>query len=134
MARGKKGAEGKAKNGEGSTSKRSRSQIVTINDLVQEPKAPVLPIERIASVILVLRGQKVILDSSLAGLYEVETRALVQAVKRNLERFPGDFMFQLTKLEVMALTLQRKISFRHNLSAMTCPKKEAPSSLAITWS
>lgn len=46
--------------------------------------------------ILLLRGERVILDAELAKLYGVETRSLVQAVKRNLKRFPGDFMFQLT--------------------------------------
>lgn len=46
-----------------------------------------------------VRGQKVMLDFDLAELYEVETRVFNQAVKRNIERFPGDFMFQLTKKE-----------------------------------
>jgi hypothetical protein len=45
--------------------------------------------------ILLLRGERVMLDADLAALYGVETRALTQAVKRNRERFPGDFMFQL---------------------------------------
>lgn len=49
--------------------------------------------------IYVIRNQKVMLDYDLAALYEVETRALKQAVKRNLIRFPDDFMFQLTKIE-----------------------------------
>jgi hypothetical protein len=55
-----------------------------------------IPVERIERAILVLRGQKVILDAELAILYGVETRALIQAVKRNLERFPEDFLFRLT--------------------------------------
>ena len=55
-----------------------------------------LPAERIERRTLLLRGQKVMLDSHLAELYEVETRALNQAVQRNLERFPADFMFQLS--------------------------------------
>jgi len=59
----------------------------------------VIPAERIAANIYMLRSQKVMLDSDLAALYGVETRALVQAVKRNLERFPDDFMFQLSKEE-----------------------------------
>jgi len=58
-----------------------------------------LPIERITSKIYFLRGEKVLLDSDLAELYGVETRALKQAVKRNKDRFPDDFMFQLTKHE-----------------------------------
>ena len=48
-----------------------------------------------------IRGQKVILDRDLASLYQVETRVLNQAVKRNIERFPEDFMFQLTKEECL---------------------------------
>ena len=55
--------------------------------------------ERILTSILLVRGQKVILDAVLADLYGVETRALVQAVKRNPGRFPADFMFQLTSSE-----------------------------------
>jgi hypothetical protein len=58
-----------------------------------------VPVERIERAILVLRGHKVMLDSELARLYDVETRALIQAVKRNIERFPADFMFQLTAEE-----------------------------------
>ena len=55
-----------------------------------------VPIERIDRAIIILRGQKVMLDSALAALYGVETRVLIQAVKRNSERFPEDFMFRLT--------------------------------------
>ena len=58
-----------------------------------------VPVERIERAILFLRGHKVMLDSDLAALYGVETRVLVQAVKRNPERFPKDFMFQLTNQE-----------------------------------
>ena len=47
-----------------------------------------------------IRGQKVILDRDLAALYQVETKVLNQAVKRNIERFPEDFMFQLTPKEL----------------------------------
>jgi hypothetical protein len=57
-----------------------------------------------------LRGQKVMLDSDLAFLYNVETRALVQAVKRNTGRFPSDFMFQLTNEEWDSLRSQNVIS------------------------
>jgi len=53
----------------------------------------------IETAILVIRGEKVMLDADLATLYGVETKVLVQAVKRNLDRFPADFMFQLTKEE-----------------------------------
>ncbi|MDD5309701.1 MAG: ORF6N domain-containing protein [Deltaproteobacteria bacterium] len=58
-----------------------------------------IPAERIERAILVLRGHRVLLDVDLAALYGVETRALVQAVKRNIRRFPADFMFRLTSDE-----------------------------------
>jgi len=58
-----------------------------------------VPSERIENRIYFLRGQKVMFSTHLAELYEVEPRALVQAVKRNIERFPPDFMFQLSKAE-----------------------------------
>ena len=58
-----------------------------------------VPIERIQKCIYVIRGRKVMLDSDLAGLYSVGTKVLNQAVKRNISRFPDDFMFQLTQRE-----------------------------------
>lgn len=58
-----------------------------------------VPAERVESRILFIRGQKVLLDNDLAALYEVEVRTLNQAVTRNLDRFPDDFMFQLTETE-----------------------------------
>jgi hypothetical protein len=65
---------------------------------------------QIAPLIRCVRERRVILDSDLAGLYGVQTRALVQAVKRNAERFPGDFLFQLTLEETAALRSQTVIS------------------------
>jgi|SRR5882672_180428 len=62
-----------------------------------------IPAERIERRILLLRGEKVMLDSDLAELYGVETKALNQAVKRNVDRFPGDFMFQLSADETEAI-------------------------------
>jgi len=59
-----------------------------------------IPIERITEKIYLIRSMKVMLDRDLAGLYEVETRALKQAVRRNIERFPADFMFELTASEL----------------------------------
>jgi phage regulator Rha-like protein len=59
----------------------------------------IVPLELIEKKILLISGQKVMLDSDLAELYGVETKALVRAVKRNSERFPDDFMVQLTKEE-----------------------------------
>ena len=55
-----------------------------------------VPVEIIERRIYLIRGQRVMLDSHLAELYHVETKALNRAVKRNLDRFPEDFMFQLT--------------------------------------
>ncbi len=65
-----------------------------------------IPIERIERAILLIRRQKVMLDADLAELYGVETRVLVQAVKRNMERFPEDFMFQLSHEEFAILRSQ----------------------------
>lgn len=64
------------------------------------------PAEQIARSIRIIRGEKVILDADLAALYGVATRVPVQAVKRNLERFPPDFMFQLSKEEFALLRSQ----------------------------
>ena len=58
-----------------------------------------IPAIQIESLILIIRGEKVILDSDLATLYEVETKVLTQTVRRNMSRFPADFMFQLTREE-----------------------------------
>jgi hypothetical protein len=59
-----------------------------------------IPVERIERAILLVRGQRVMLDRDLATLYGVETGALNQAVKRNRDRFPDDFMFELTRDEI----------------------------------
>lgn len=61
--------------------------------------SPAVAAESIATQILVLRGQRVLLDRDLAMLYGVTTKRLNEAVKRNAERFPADFMFQLTAEE-----------------------------------
>ena len=63
----------------------------------------IIPIEGIAQSILYLRGQKVILDYQIAALYGIETRILKQAFRRNLDRFPGDFMFELSAKEIGGL-------------------------------
>jgi predicted amino acid-binding ACT domain protein len=62
--------------------------------------------EQIEKLIFVIRGQRVMLDSDLARIYGVETKALNRAVKRNIERFPEDFVFQLTRQEAEALRCQ----------------------------
>lgn len=69
-----------------------------------------VPVEAIERRIYVIRGHKVMLDSDLAELYHVETSNLNKAVKRNIGRFPADFMFQLSAEEVGALTFQSGIS------------------------
>ncbi len=65
-----------------------------------------IPHERIERRILLIRGQKVMLDADLAELYGVETKVLNQAVKRNIDRFPADFMFQLSAEESEGLRSQ----------------------------
>lgn len=69
-----------------------------------------IPTERIVRAIVVIRGHKVMLDGDLAMLYGVVTGALNQAVRRNRERFPADFMFQLTAAEAARLKSQIVIS------------------------
>ena len=66
-----------------------------------------IPDELLEQTILLIRGQKVILDRDLARLYRVSTKVLNQAVKRNVDRFPEDFMFQLTMDEASATFLER---------------------------
>ncbi|HET8761615.1 MAG TPA: ORF6N domain-containing protein, partial [Nitrospiria bacterium] len=69
-------------------------------------KRVVIPTERIEGQIVLVRGQKVMLDADLAVLYDVQVKALNQAVRRNIERFPEDFMFQLTAEEITRLRSQ----------------------------
>ena len=64
-----------------------------------EENKSLIPVERIERSILLIRGQNVMLDRDLAFLYRVPTKVLNQAVKRHIDRFPGDFMFQLTMEE-----------------------------------
>ncbi len=68
--------------------------------------ASFVPAEIIRGKIFLIRGQKVMLDKDLAGLYDVETGNLNKAVKRNIERFPEDFMFQLTSEETTSSSFQ----------------------------
>jgi hypothetical protein len=69
--------------------------------------------------IFLIRGQKVMLDADLAELYGVETRALKQAVRRNPDRFPADFMFELSPVEVETLVSQTVIPTRGKLGGAT---------------
>jgi len=91
--------------------KRPKRSTSLGDDAIAEPEAmSIVPVEHVQSKILIIRGQKVILDADLAGLYGVQTRVLVQAVKRNIGRFPPDFMFQLDKEEFNRLKSQTVIS------------------------
>lgn len=72
----------------------------------QPDASHVVPLERISQSILVLRGCRVLLDTDLAELYGVTTKRFNQQVRRNVERFPADFMFQLTDAEAASLRLQ----------------------------
>src|SRR4051812_21134195 len=81
------------------------SMIVADNDqwgtgVSQSKGLDVVPVERITQSIRVLRGQRVLLDANLAALYGVTTKHFNQQVRRNLARFPADFMFQLTEQEM----------------------------------
>ena len=75
-------------------------------------------VDEIDRAILILRGHRVLLDSDLAALYGVEAKALNQAVRRNAERFPADFMFRLTLAEARNLNVaagggRRRTSWNH---------------------
>ena len=72
-------------------------------------KEAVVAVDRVESSIHDVRGHRVVLDSDLAALYAVETRAIIQAVQWNAHRFPEDFAFRLTKQEVAALKSQSVI-------------------------
>lgn len=68
--------------------------------MAKHTKEGLVPVEVIERRIVLIRGQKVMFDSDLAALYQVPTKALNQAVRRNIDRFPADFMFRLTKKEL----------------------------------
>lgn len=81
-----------------------------------------IPVERIEKAIYLIRGEKVMLDRDLAALYEVETRILNQAVRRNRERFPVDFMFELTREEIEGISqivTSSTIKFSKRVTAFT---------------
>ena len=69
------------------------------NDIARVGEATIQPVEKIERLIITVRGKQVILDRDLARLYGVETKRLNEQVRRNIERFPEDFMFQLSKEE-----------------------------------
>jgi hypothetical protein len=76
-----------------------------IKKMTNQPKY-LIPEKRILKIIMIIRGEKVILDSDLAELYGVETRRLNEQVRRNMEKFPEDFMFQLSREEFENLKSQ----------------------------
>ena len=76
-------------------------------------KAELVPLEHVERVVRLIRGHRVLLDADLAELYGVTVPALNQAVRRNLDRFPEDFMFQLTEEEATNLRSQTVISSSH---------------------
>jgi hypothetical protein len=98
-------------------------------------KTDLISIEKIENAIYVIRSEKVMLDRDLAELYQVQTKALNQAVRRNSDRFPADFMFQLSEREVAELNRSqivtgsqkhrdpRSISFAALISASACLAK-----------
>lgn len=81
-------------------------------------------LEQIKEMIYILRGQRVMLDSDLAKLYGVETKRLIEQVKRNIERFPEDFMFVCNSSEVKALRSQ--IATSNSLSSWKHKRRTAP--------
>lgn len=81
-----------------------------------------VPIRTVENLIYLVRGQKILLDRDLAALYGVETRVLNQAVRRNAERFPQDFMFPLEREEIMRISqtvISSKLRFSKNVLAFT---------------
>jgi hypothetical protein len=77
----------------------SQTRIAMANQII-------IPIDAVQEQIYFIRGHKVMLSQDLAKLYEVNPKVLIQAVKRNLDRFPGDFMFQLSEVEFRSLRSQ----------------------------
>src|ERR1700674_2503115 len=90
-----------------------------------QPSIPSLrlpvPLEMIERRIYLIRGQKVMLDSDLAGLYQVTTKRLNEQVKRNLSRFPGDFMFRLTVEELRTMRSQFATAFQKRRNTNITP-------------
>src|SRR4051794_27120014 len=83
----------------------------------------IIRLQVIAERIILLRGEKVLLDRDLAALYGVETRVLNQAVSRNADRFPGDFMFTLSREEIarisQSVTSSASLKFSKHVRAFT---------------
>ena len=96
-------------------------------------KTAIIPFERIATAIHLIHGQKVMLSTDLAALYGVKPKVLMQAVRRNIKRFPADFMFQLAPQEFANLKSQIVTSswggFRQWLADTSC--ESAPAALRL---
>jgi hypothetical protein len=104
--------------------------MTRINPRISKPiMHSIIPTENIKSKIFIIRGQKVMLDFDLANLYEVETRRLNEQVKRNIRRFPEEFMFQLTRSEFeglisqIAISNDKSIENKHNLMSQNVTSK-----------
>jgi len=101
--------------------------------MVTQHTSSVVPADFIERKIYVIRGRKVMLDSDLAELYQVDTKVLNQAIKRNSERFPNDFMFQLTQEEVRNLISQSVISSsRLQIATLNKSQSKASRSQSVT--
>ena len=91
--------------------------------MTAQHQSPAIPGKSIPLLIRSIRDQRVILDADLAGIYGVETRALNQAIKRNQERFPADFIFDLTREEILrisqSVTSSRRLKFSKQVRAFT---------------
>jgi hypothetical protein len=83
----------------------------------------IISVEQIERKIYFIRGYKVMLDRELAGLYGVETRVLNQAVRRNIKRFPGDFMFSLSREEIKRISQFVTSSIHHKNDTLKFSKK-----------
>jgi hypothetical protein len=82
--------------------------------------ADIVPLVHIENKIYIIRGEKVMLDRDLAELYMVDTRTLNQAVKRNTDRFPGDFMFALSRDEILSISqIVISLKYSKNVNAFT---------------
>ena len=97
-------------------------------------EANLIPTSRIERRILLLRGEKVMLDRDLAELYGVETKVLNQAVKRNLERFPADFMFQVSKEEAALILRSQIVTSNDEISGKTSKNTAILRSQIVTLS
>lgn len=98
------------------------------NDIIPITSAEVLPQQQIENLIYTARGVQVMLDRDLARLYQVTTSALNQAVKRNIDRFPEDFRFQLTEEEWVSISSQNVTT-----SASKRPKTSLPFVFTEEW-